>query len=147
MELEKLSALQLGKLINNKVISPVEAVKYFYDRIYKRDKSLNAFSYVTYESAIEDAKKLEDEIMIGYSNKPFAGVPVCLKDFLPSKIGTDHSYGGVSELIETDNVDSEFYKAAKAAGAIVIGKTNSPPFGFSGTCSNMMKGPTRKWLP
>ena len=143
MKLEKLSALELGKLVNNRLLSPVEVIEYFYKRIQERDRTLNAFSYVEYEDAIHEAKLLEAEILNGYTGKPFAGVPVCLKDFLPSKIGWTHSYGGVVDLIEEDKTDSEFYKAARKAGAIAIGKTNSPPFGFSGTCSNSISGPTR----
>lgn len=143
MKLEKLSALELGKLVNNKIISPVEVIEYFYKRIQERDRSLNAFSYVEYYDALYEAKMLEAEIMSGNTTKPLAGVPVCLKDFLPSKKGWTHSYGGIEQLVEEDKVDSEFYIAAKKAGAIAIGKTNSPPFGFSGTCSNAMAGPTR----
>lgn len=142
MKLEQLSALELGTKVNNKKISPVEVFHYFKERIQRRNPSINAFTYVKFEEAEEESKKLEKKIMEGVPVGPFAGVPVGLKDFLPSKIGWTNSHGGVKSLIKYDDADSEFWKAASKLGAVAYGKTNAPAFGFSGACQNKLYGAT-----
>lgn len=142
MQLEKLSGLELGELVNQKEVSPVEVIKYFEKRISERDPSLNAFTYTMIDDALNEAKMQEERIMNGENLGPFAGVPVGLKDFLDSKMGWKNSHGGVEALIREDIADSMFYKAAYELGAIAIGKTNSPAFGFSGACENKLYGAT-----
>lgn len=143
MELENLSGLEIGKWVNCKMISPTEIIQYFKKRIEERDPSLNAFTYTKFDEAFKRAKELEDRIQNGENVGPFAGVPVALKDFLPSKKGWQNSHGGVKSLIQIDDADSEFCKAAEKLGAIPIGKTNAPAFGFSGACQNKLYGATR----
>ena len=143
MNLEYLSALELGQKVREKEVSPAEVIDYFVDRIEKRNPSLNAFVYLKVEDAFKEAVKLEKRIMSGEDVGPFAGVPVGLKDFLPSKKGWTNSHGGVEALIMEDDSDSAFYSAARRAGAIAIGKTNAPAFGFSGCTDNKLYGPTK----
>ena len=142
LELENLSALSIGQLVNFKEVKPTEVVDYFADRIEKRNPSINAFVYTKIDEAMEVAKDQEKKIMSGMSPGVFAGVPVCLKDFLPSKKGWTNSHGGVQALIQKDTEDSEFTKAAEAMGAIPIGKTNAPAFAFRGITDNQLYGPT-----
>lgn len=143
MELEKLSAVEIGREVNKGNITPSEVIRYFADRIEKCDTEINAFTYTMVEDALAEAEKLERRLAAGEDAGPLAGVPVALKDFLPSKKGWTHSHGGVKSLIKEDEADSAFYTAARAAGAIAIGKTNAPAFGFRGTCDNKLYGPTR----
>lgn len=142
MDLEMLSAAALGKIVNNRELSPVEVIDYFAQRISKRDPSLHAFTYLKIEEAKAEAKALERKLLSGEMAGPFAGVPTALKDFLPSKKGWPNSHGGVRSLIRIDEADSMFYTAVREAGAIAVGKTNAPAFGFRGTCDNKMYGPT-----
>lgn len=146
-QLELLSGLQIGELVNSGELSPVEIIQYFAKRIEKRNSSINAFVYTKIDEAIEDAKKLEAKLsrlspVERRINYPFAGVPIGLKDFLPSKKGWTNSHGGVKSLIRIDDGDSQFYRSVSNYGAIAIGKTNAPPFGFKGTCDNALYGPT-----
>lgn len=143
MKLENLSGLELGRMVNSGQISPVEVIHYFIDRITARNPSINAFTYTRFDEALLRAQELEDKIMHGEYGGLFAGVPVGLKDFLPSKKGWTNSHGGVKSLICEDTMDSEFCRAAEQMGAIVIGKTNAPAFGFSGACSNKLYGATK----
>ena len=143
MELEQLSGIQLGRLVNRKEVSPTEVISYFMGRILARNERINAFTYTMFDDALHEAKLLEQKILSGETNMPFAGVPIALKDFLPSKRGWKNSHGGVEALIQTDNADSEFYSAASKLGAIAIGKTNAPAFGFSGACENKLYGATK----
>lgn len=142
-ELERLSAAQLGREISKRRLSPVEVMHYFLSRAERRNPSINAFTYLKPEEAVERAGALEKRIMAGEPVGPFAGVPVALKDFLPSKRGWTSSHGGVRSLIMEDNADSVFCRSAENADAIVIGKTNAPAFGFRGTCDNLLYGPTK----
>lgn len=142
MQLEKLSGIEIGKLVNNKEISPVEVIKYFGNRIEDKDSEINAFTYTMYDDAMAEAIQLEKRILDGEYGGVFAGVPIALKDFLPSKKGWQNSHGGVKSLIAIDDADSAFYAAARKLGAIAIGKTNAPAFGFSGACQNKLYGQT-----
>ena len=141
-ELETLSALELGEKVNFKEISPVEVIEYFRARVEARNPSINAFVYTKFDEAMKEAEELEKMILAGDHFKPLAGVPIGLKDFLPTKKGWTASHGGVPSLITVDDCDSEFYKAARSLGAIAIGKTNAPSFGFRGVCDNKLYGPT-----
>ncbi len=143
MELEKLSGVELGREVNKGNVAPTEVIEYFRDLTAKTDPLLNAFTYTKFEDALSDAKALEERLARGGDGGPLAGVPVALKDFLPSRKGWTHSHGGVKSLIREDPCDSAFYSAAKEAGAIAVGKTNAPAFGFRGTCDNKLYGPTR----
>ena len=142
MELEKLSGTALGKLVKSGQISPTEVIEYFADRIEKRNKSINAFTYTKIDEALSEAKNLEKRLFAREEVGPLAGVPVALKDFLPSKKGWTNSHGGVKSLIREDGEDSAFYGAARSAGAIAVGKTNAPAFAFRGTTDNKLYGPT-----
>lgn len=142
MELEKLSGIELGALVNKKEISPVEVIQYFQKRIEERNPSLNAFTYTRFDEALEVAKEQEKRILDGKYIGPLAGVPVGLKDFLDSKKGWTNSHGGVKSLIREDIMSSQFCYAAELLGAITVGKTNAPAFGFSGACENKLYGAT-----
>lgn len=143
MDLEKLDGLALGELVNSGELSPVESINYFVDRIEKLNPSINAFTYTKIDEAVKVAETQEKKILNNEYVGPFAGVPVALKDFLPSKKGWTNSHGGVKHLLATDDYDSEFCKAAESLGAIPIGKTNAPAFGFSGACQNALYGQTK----
>ena len=142
MKLENYSAVELGKLVNNKKISPTEVLDYFEKRIEKRNPSINAFVYTKFDEARREAKRLEARLARGENCGPFAGVPFALKDFLPSKKGWSNTHGGVKSLTAIDDADSEFCKAMEKAGGIAVGKTNAPAFGFRGTTDNALYGPT-----
>ena len=141
LNLEYLSASELGRMIRSGEISALETIRYFEKRIEKRNPSLNAFVYTEFEYAEQEALKLNDRTRRENAG-PFAGVPFALKDFLPSKRGWTNSHGGVASLIREDEDDSEFCRAMELAGGIVIGKTNAPAFAFRGTCDNKLYGPT-----
>ncbi len=142
MKLELLSAAELGRLVNKGEISPTEIVEYFAKRIEERNPSINAFVYTKTEDALHEAKKLEARLAKGEDCGPLAGVPIALKDFLPSKKGWTNSHGGVAALMQEDPEDSVFYDGARRAGAIALGKTNAPAFAFRGTTDNKLYGPT-----
>ena len=141
-KLEELSALEIGRLVNERKITPTEVVLYFKNRIEKYNPALNAFTYTKFDEALKKASELEEKLANNQYLGIFAGVPFALKDFLPSKKGWTSSRGGVPSLVEVDNEDSSFCMAMEKEGAIAIGKTNAPSFGFRGTTDNKMYGAT-----
>ena len=142
IKLEYLSALEIGSLVNSRKITPTEVLNYFEKRINERNKSINAFTYTRFDLAYIEAKKLEERLNRGEYCGIFAGVPFGLKDFLPSKKGWPHSYGGVKCLVSMDLYDSLFCEVMESEGGIAVGKTNAPSYGFSGTTDNKMYGKT-----
>ena len=91
--IEDMTAVELGQLVNLREISPTEVLKYFKNRIEERNPELNAFTYTKFEDAFNEAKKIENKLANNEYVGPFAGVPICLKDFLPSKKGWHNSHG------------------------------------------------------
>jgi len=82
--------------------------------------------------------------MAGDALGPLHGIPVAIKDLFSSKPGTPMTMGGVRAL--KDNITQHrciFTERIEQAGAIVIGKTNSPVMGFRGTCDNYLFGPSQ----
>lgn len=142
-KLELLSAAELGSLVNAKKIKPSEVIKYFQNRIEKRNKSINAFVYTKFDEAMEYALKQDKMLEEGKYLGPFAGVPFGLKDFLPNKPGWKSSHGGVPCLVNVDEEYSVFCKAMEELDGIPIGKTNAPSYGFRGTTDNKMYGVTK----
>lgn len=141
-ELKDLSAVEIGKMVNSREVSPTEVLDYFFERIQDLNPILNAFTYLKKEEAYRRARALEFQLSTRGYLGPFAGVPFALKDFLPSKAGWTNTHGGVKCLKQVDPYDSEFCKAMEGAGGIAIGKTNAPAFGFRGTTDNKLYGPT-----
>lgn len=142
LNFNRLDATTLGRMVSRREISPMEVIDEFAKRIKYLDGSINAFTYLKLDEAMDEAKKLDARLAKGEYCGPFAGVPVALKDFLPSKKGWTNSHGGVKSLIAVDDANSRFYDAASQLGAIAVGKTNSPAFGFSGACQNALYGAT-----
>lgn len=136
------SAIELGQMVNNEEITPTEIIDLYEERIKKVNPKINAIVSTHFTYAREVAKQIEEKIAQGILVGPLAGVPVGLKDFLPSKKGWLSTHGGVASLTTIDEYDSEICKAMEKLGAIVIGKTNAPAFGFRGTTDNKLFGPT-----
>lgn len=142
IELDLLSAYEIGKLVNERKISAAHVLEHFINNIEQKDKDLHAFTYLKLEEARLEAKKIDERLARGEHVGPFAGVPFALKDFLDSKKGWTNSRGGVKSLISVDNEDSPFTKAMESLGGVAIGKTNAPTYGFRGTCDNLLYGAT-----
>ena len=143
-ELAYASGTELAMRIRARQLSPVEVVDAYIERIEERNKSLTAFVYFGYEDARKAAKEAERALMSGEALGPLHGVPTALKDCFDFKPGWVTTFGGIRAL--KDHV-ADFYctyaERMEKAGAIHLGKTNSPVMGFRGTCDNYLFGPSR----
>ena len=127
MDLMSRSARELASLIRRKEVSPVEVVRAALDRIDARS-DLNAFITVTGEQAMAAARKAEAEVMAGGVLPPLHGIPYSVKD-LTATAGVRTTMGSVIYEDFVPNEDAVAVARAKAAGAILIGKTTTPEFG------------------
>ncbi len=113
-------------------------------RIEQRNPSLNALIYLGFKDARRDAKKAEDAVMKGEALGPLHGVPSAIKDLFDFKSGWPTTFGGVRAL---KNNIAQYYcpfaERMERAGAILVGKTNSPVMGLRGVCDNYLFGVTR----
>ena len=138
------SIRELSDLIHSKQLSPVELVEACLSRIEAENDKLNAFVYLNPDFAREQAREAEAALQRGEDLGPLHGIPTAIKDLTDSRPGWTGTLGGIPAL--KDNVINaycNFAERMEKAGAIPLGKTNSPTMGFRGTCDNYLFGPTR----
>jgi len=143
-ELAYATATELAARIRRRDLSPVEVVEAYIGRIGERNPGLNAFVYEGFDDARRRAREAEEALTSGEELGPLHGVPTAMKDLFDFKPGWPTTFGGVRAF---EHFVADFYCAwaerMERAGAIILGKTNSPVMGFRGTCDNPMFGPTR----
>ena len=138
------SAATLAARIRRKEVSPVEVVDAAIARIEAHNPKINALIILPFDEARDAAKAAEAAIMRGEPVGAFHGVPIAMKDCFDYKPGWVTTFGGIRAL-QDYVVDTYcmFVERMEQAGAIFVGKTNSPVFGFRGTCDNFLFGPSR----
>ncbi|MBL8893294.1 MAG: amidase, partial [Rhizobiales bacterium] len=138
------SAASLAARIRRKSVSPVEVVDAAIARIEEHNPKINALIIFGYEDARKAAKQAEAAVMRGDPLGPFHGVPMAMKDCFDFKPGWVTTFGGIRALQNyVVNFSCMFVERMEKAGAIFVGKTNSPVFGFRGTCDNYLYGPSK----
>ena len=135
------TASGIARRIRDGESSPVEVVDAHLDRIHERNERTNAFVTITDDLAHEMAEEAQRAIDNGETLGPLHGVPVAIKD-LDDVAGVRTTSG--SKLFEDRiaDADSPFVERLKAAGAVIVGKTNTPEFGLGTTTDNLVAGPT-----
>src|SRR3954447_18322519 len=142
-ELAYVPASEVAARIRRRELSPVEVVDAFIARIEARNPSLNAFVYHGFDDARREAKAAEAAVMAGGPLGPPHGVPAAIKDLFDFKPGWPATFGGVRALRDfTVDGYCVFAERVERAGAILLGKTNSPVMGMRGTCDNPLFGPS-----
>src|SRR5258708_35953663 len=127
-DLPWIAALELAALIRKKAVSPVEVVDALLARIEQTHPRLNAYCTVTAEDARDAASAAEVAVMTGEPLGPLHGVPFSVKDLVFTRrvLTTGGSRLFADHVPEEDAVAVE---RLKAAGAVLVGKTNTPDFG------------------
>tara|TARA_Y100000588_G_scaffold55314_1_gene52785 strand:+ start:2426 stop:3844 length:1419 start_codon:yes stop_codon:yes gene_type:complete len=134
------SAYQISQLIVEKQVSPVEIVEMFLNRISSFDVKLNSYITVAYDEALRDAKNAESAVLRGAEIGPLHGVPISVKDLELTK-GIRTTSGSLVFRDRIPDADSIVVQRIKESGAIIIGKTNTPEFGYLGTTENLIGDP------
>ena len=120
----------------------VAAVERSLDRIRARNDELNAFVTVLDERAREAAREADRAVAADDDLGPLHGVPVAIKDLYAYKAGVRNTYGSVPFADHVADTDALVVQRLEDAGAVVVGKTNTPEFGHKGLTDNELFGPT-----
>src|SRR5207245_1059999 len=135
-------AVDLLKLYRARRVSPLEVMQAVLARIDAVNPDVNAIVTLVREDALRHARRATATLRRGASLPPLFGVPVGIKDVTVTKgIRTTHG----SKLFESHVPDEDalVVERLRAAGAIVIGKTNTPEFAFGPNTVNAVFGATR----
>ena len=142
-ELHDLTALEQLDWLRRGRVSPLELVDHYLARIERINPGLGAFATVTADAARERAA----HVATSAPTAPLWGLPVADKD-LAMRAGVRTTFG--SRLFEqfVPEESDEIVRVMDAAGAISLGKTNAPEFGFPSYTENLVGPPTRNpWDP
>jgi Asp-tRNA(Asn)/Glu-tRNA(Gln) amidotransferase A subunit family amidase len=127
----------------------VEVVDAVLDRLDRLDPTLHMFTTVVPDQARQDAKRIEADLSAGREVGPLGGVPTGVKDLIYAK-GVRTASGSHAYTDFVPDEDDVVVERIKAGGAVVIGKTQVPEFGYSGTGQTPLGEPTsssRSGLP
>ncbi|MFQ5593991.1 MAG: amidase [Anaerolineae bacterium] len=143
-DLARLSLADLSGRIKSREISCREAVDGYLDRIsaYDGPEGLNAFISVAADQARAEAERLDQLLDEGTHLGPLHGVPVAVKDNLDTA-GLTTTGGSKVLAHHMPATDATVVARLKAAGAIILGKTNMHEFAFGITTNNPHYGPAR----
>ena len=147
MDICSMTALELGKKIQQKKISVVEAVKAALECIEDREPEINSFVTVDAEGALKRAEEVQKSIGEGTITSPLAGVPVGIKDNMCTK-GLLTTCG--SKILKNfkPTFTAEAVRNLERAGAVIIGKTNMDEFAMGSTTETSYYGETKNpWNP
>jgi Asp-tRNA(Asn)/Glu-tRNA(Gln) amidotransferase A subunit family amidase len=122
--------------------SAVEVVSACLKRIHQLQPSLNAFTIVLDDQATDAARLADDAVRAGGALPPLLGVPVAVKDHIWMS-GVPATNGSLALRDFIPEEDAVPVARLRAAGAIIVGKTNNPEFCYRGFTDNLLYGLTR----
>jgi amidase len=137
-----MSARELVRLIASRDISPLEVLDAYLAAIEALNPQINAIVTLAAEQARDAARSAEDAVMKGDALGALHGLPIGVKDITPTAgIRTTYASTLYKDYVPTE--DAEAVRRLKAAGAIVLAKTNTPEFAAGANTTNVLFGPTR----
>lgn len=140
-------AVALAAAIRDRQLSPLEITEAVLRRIEAVNPIINAYCTVVADQELEQARQAERQVAQGGPLGALHGVPVSFKD-LTLTAGIRTTFGSKIFEHHVPTVDAAIVERTRAAGAILLGKTNSPEFGCKGTTDNRVFGATRNpWNP
>jgi Asp-tRNA(Asn)/Glu-tRNA(Gln) amidotransferase A subunit family amidase len=147
MDLHFSPAHVLADAIRRRALSPVELMEATLRRIERLNAVVNAFVVLRADEALAEARALETRLARGETPGPLAGLPLAVKDE-EDVVGLATTLGSIPYRDNVAREDSPQVARLRAAGAIVVGKTNMPEFGHTAFTSNRLFGTTRNpWDP
>ena len=137
-----MSAWEMREKIRTQELTSQEITEVIIERIEKINPIINAYCTPTFELAREMAKKADERVKKEEKEIPLLnGIPTSIKDLVPVK-GVRTTFG--SKIFENHipHEDAIVVKRLKNAGCVILGKTNTPEFGFKGATDNLIFGAT-----
>ena len=146
--LHELTALELSQAIHRKQVSCQEVMRCALERIHAENAAYNAIVQLASEEALQQQAREHDVLLATGTSKGWLhGIPVAIKD-LAHATGFVTTSGSRVQRTFMPTQDSLHVARMKAAGAIVIGKTNTPEFGLGSNTFNAVYGSTgNAWDP
>ncbi len=135
MQIINLSALELARLIREKTVSSREVTTAFLDRIHSTDGEVQAFLGVDADRSLQQAEAADKAIAAGNSHSVLAGVPIAIKDNLCTVVGTTSCASKILESY-TAPYSAAVVERIKAAGMVIVGKTNMDEFAMGSSTEN-----------
>ncbi|MGK5531693.1 Asp-tRNA(Asn)/Glu-tRNA(Gln) amidotransferase subunit GatA [Streptomyces sp. URMC 129] len=140
-DLIRLTAAELAARVASGDVSAVEVTEAHLARIDAVDEKVHAFLHVDREGALAQARAVDDKRAKGEPLGPLAGVPLALKDIfttegVPTTVGSKILEGWIPPY------DATVTKRLKAAGIVILGKTNMDEFAMGSSTENSAFGPT-----
>jgi amidase len=137
-DLAYLPATEQARLIREREVTPLEVVELYLERIERLDPELGAFVTVCGNEALADARAKTD----APAEAPFHGVPISLKD-LETTAGIRTTFSCPAFAANVPDFDLAHITKLKAAGFVILGKTNTPEFGTTAFTDSALNGPCR----
>ena len=135
-----LGAVELARRVRARELSPVEVVEAALARVARVNGPLNAVVTLN-QGVLDQARDLEQRLARGEDPGPLAGLPVGIKDITPVA-GLRTTYGSPLYADHVPTEDALVVQRLRAAGALVLGKTNTPEFAAGGNTWNDVFGRT-----
>ena len=137
-----LPAHELARRIRSRALSALEVMEAHLDQIERVNPALNAIVTLLPDRGRDGARAVDAALARGENLGPLAGLPIAHKDLLPT-CGVRTTFG--SRIFEDfiPDTDAVLAERLRAAGAIMIGKTNTPEFGAGSQTFNEVFGATR----
>lgn len=135
-------AVELARMLRGREISARELLGAYLERIERVNPAINAIVTLAEDQATQQAKAADEAAARGEFTGPLHGLPIAVKD-LADTAGIRTTYGSPAFADHVPDADSAMVAALRAAGAIIIGKTNTPEFGAGSQTFNEVFGVTR----
>lgn len=140
-KLVQLTAVELRDKIANRDLSPLEVLEAFIERIENLNPAINAITATCFERARAEAKAAEAAVRDGAELGPLHGLPFAVKDLENTKdVLTTYGSPLFKDFVPSE--DSVAVARLRKAGAIMVGKTNTPEFGAGANTRNAVWGAT-----
>lgn len=142
-DLHWMTATQLVSAFRDKDLSPVEVAEYLLGRIEALDAKINAFCLVDPETTLAMARASEERWLAGEPQGLLDGVPVAIKDLVVSKGWPTMRGSKTVDPKQAAEYDAPSVARLREHGAVFIGKSTTPEFGWKGTNDSPLTGITR----
>jgi aspartyl-tRNA(Asn)/glutamyl-tRNA(Gln) amidotransferase subunit A len=147
-DLLSLSAAQLLAHYRARTLSPVEVARAALDRIHRLQPAFNAFVVIGDEDALRAARESEARWMRGEPRGEVDGLPTTVKDLLLAKGWPTRRGSRTIDPNQAWDEDSASVARMRENGAVILGKTTTPEFGWKGVTDSPLTGVTRNpWNP
>jgi amidase/aspartyl-tRNA(Asn)/glutamyl-tRNA(Gln) amidotransferase subunit A len=136
-------ATEISLQLRSGAISAAEVTRAAINRIERINPPVNAVVTTAFEEALSAAARADRLASRNQWLGPLHGVPVLIKDLFDFRAGMRNTFGCRATANFVPDQTMAHIARIEAAGAVVLGKTNTPEFGHKGTTDNRLFGPTR----